>query len=209
MDKKYHRKPPVCLEPNEYVMLAKRALHLCSYNMRPTDNAEGLWILLMMMAGLRVAEVAALPRRCVDLDNRALRIAGKGGVTRDVPICEPLWKALVYYVETSWPDVSPWMFDGRGDEHVSSRWVQLRTIQTLRSLGLDREGMTCHSLRHSFATRLLDSGVALPTIQGLLGHSSLASTQYYLHVNDRSRRDAVERISPSGLTLDDPLCMFI
>jgi integrase/recombinase XerD len=133
-------------------------------------------------AGLRVFEVVAL--RVCDIDSKrmTLRIAdGKGGKQRLVMLSPKLLELLRVY----WKDEHPrgeWLFPGRDpDQHISIRSVQL-ACQTARDAASIGKHITMHTLRHSFATHLLEAGTNLCTIKLLLGHRSLSTTARYLHV---------------------------
>jgi site-specific recombinase XerD len=131
-------------------------------------------------AGLRVFEVVAL--RVCDIDNKrmVLRVAdGKGGKERLVMLSPKLLELLRAYWKAEHPR-NEWLFPGRDPaQHISIRSVQL-------ACQIAREGagkhITMHTLRHSFATHLLEAGTDVCTIKLLLGHRSLSSTARYLHV---------------------------
>jgi site-specific recombinase XerD len=133
-------------------------------------------------AGLRVFEVVAL--RVHDIDNRrmVLRVAdGKGGKERLVMLSPKLLELLRAYWKAEHPR-SEWLFPGRDPaEHISIRSVQL-ACQIARDAAGIAKHITLHTLRHSFATHLLEAGTDLCTIKLLLGHRSLSTTARYLHV---------------------------
>ena len=133
-------------------------------------------------AGLRVFAVVAL--RVGDIDNKrmVLRIAeGKGGKERLVMLSPKLLELLRTYWKAEHPR-SEWLFPGqKPDQHISIRSVQL-ACQTARDAAGIGKHITMHTLRHSFATHLLEAGTNLCTIKLLLGHRSLSTTARYLHV---------------------------
>ena len=133
-------------------------------------------------AGLRVFEVVAL--RVSDIDNQrmVLRIAeGKGGKERLVMLSPKLLGLLRAYWKAEHPR-GEWLFPGRNpDQHISIRRVQL-ACQTARDAAGIGKHITMHTLRHCFATHLLEAGTDLCTIKLLLGHRSLSTTARYLHV---------------------------
>lgn len=132
--------------------------------------------------GLRVSEVARL--RVRDLDRARMRVRvsqGKGARDRDVPLPARLLELLRRYARRYRP--SEWLFPGIGD----GRPIDVSTIQrackrAVREAGL-RKPATPHTLRHSFATHHLEAGTDLRTLQLLMGHRSLSTTQVYLHVS--------------------------
>ena len=133
-------------------------------------------------AGLRVFEVVALRVSDVDSTRMTLRIAdGKGGKARLVMLSPKLLDLLRTYWKAERPRAE-WMFPGRDPaQHVSVRSVQL-ACQTAREAAGIGKHITMHTLRHSFATHLLEAGTDLCTIKLLLGHRSLSTTARYLHL---------------------------
>ena len=143
-------------------------------------NADDLlMVMLAAYAGLRRAEVAGLHRR--DLDGDVLRITGKGGKVREVPAHELLVAALA--------PRQGYVFPGKDHGHLSPDWVGRRMSRLLGP------GWTAHSLRHRFATRAYAGERDLLTVQQLLGHSSVATTQRYTQVPDDARRRAVANVA--------------
>jgi integrase/recombinase XerD len=133
-------------------------------------------------AGLRVFEVVALRVRDIDNQRMVLRIAeGKGGKERLVMLSPKLLDLLRAYWKAGHPR-SEWLFPGRDPgQHISIRSVQL-ACQTARDAAGISKHITMHTLRHSFATHLLEAGTNVCTIKLLLGHRSLSTTARYLHV---------------------------
>lgn len=133
-------------------------------------------------AGLRISEALGLCR--ADLDGTAIRVIGKGGKVRLVPLIAPVKSAIAAYLEHC-PFVvsaSAPMFRGARGGVLSPRLIQKRVEQLRSALGLP-VSVTPHALRHSFATHLLGRGGDLRTIQELLGHASLSSTQIYTRID--------------------------
>jgi len=137
-------------------------------------------------AGLRVFEVVALRVRDIDNKRMVLRIAeGKGGKERLVMLSPKLLELLRAYWKAEHPR-SEWLFPGRDPgQHISIRSVQLACQIARESAGISKH-ITMHTLRHSFATHLLEAGTDVCTIKLLLGHRSLSSTARYLHVATNS-----------------------
>jgi site-specific recombinase XerD len=133
-------------------------------------------------AGLRVFEVVALRLRDIDSQRMVLRVAnGKGDKERLVMLSPKLLELLRTYWKAEHPR-SEWLFPGRDPgEHISIRSVQLACQIARESAGIGKH-ITMHTLRHSFATHLLEAGTDVCTIKLLLGHRSLSSTARYLHV---------------------------
>ncbi len=139
---------------------------------------------LLYGAGLRIAEALSIPAKDAPVDRDSLTVTGKGNKTRSVPII-PRVAALVadYIAACPWP-LAPHepLFRGEKGGPLSPRIIQLAMAQLRGALGLP-ESATPHALRHSFATHLLARGGDLRTIQELLGHASLSTTQIYTAVD--------------------------
>jgi site-specific recombinase XerD len=142
---------------------------------------------LVYSAGLRSAEAVGLDLADVDFEQEQVHVRGKGGKERTVPLGEEAAHWLARYLREARPELA------RGAENavfLSARGRRLDT-STLR-----RTFANPHRLRHAFATHLLEGGADLRTIQELLGHSSLSTTQMYSHVDGRRLRKVYDRAHP-------------
>ena len=157
---------------------------------------------LLYATGLRISELVTLPVAAAQRDPRFLVITGKGGKERVVPLSEPSRAALAAYINcrdrfltASRP--SRWLFPSRGRAGHLSRQ---RAGQLLKELavksGLDPERLSPHVLRHAFASHLLDHGADLRSVQQMLGHADIATTQIYTHVLSDRLRKLVETAHP-------------
>jgi integrase/recombinase XerD len=148
---------------------------------------------LLYGAGLRVSEAVGLRRAAVDLEDRLVRVLGKGGRERVVPIGRPAAEALRRYLALGRPHLDrrlrPELFlNARGGALTrAGAFLILRRLAA--KAGLEPERVHPHLLRHSFATHLLEGGADLRSVQELLGHADLATTERYTHVSDRRRRE--------------------
>ena len=151
-------------------------------------SAEGLrdraMLELMYAAGLRVTELANLPATGVNLRQGVLRVSGKGGKERLVPVGEEAMHWLQRYLQEARPalldkqSVESLFVDDKGKPLTRQQcWQQVKTQAQLA--GIAPEKISPHVLRHSFATHLLNHGADLRTLQLLLGHSTLSTTQIY------------------------------
>lgn len=167
-------------------------------------NAAGEWIgardravlLLMYGAGLRIAEALSLTAGDLPLGER-ITITGKGGKQRIVPLLPIVRQAVEDYVrQCPWPlsGTEP-LFRGAKGRALSPGMVQRAMAAARRALGLPASA-TPHALRHSFATHLLGAGADLRSLQELLGHASLGSTQIYTKVDAASLLDAYRNAHP-------------
>jgi site-specific recombinase XerD len=136
----------------------------------------------------------------VDFDAEELRVLGKGSKTRIVPIGEPAQRVLERYVGRGRPALAkeaaePALFVSKSGRRLSPSDIRRRLTVWLRNAGL-ASGVSPHALRHSFATHLLEGGADLRTIQELLGHSSVSTTQVYTWVESSRLRSQYERSHP-------------
>ena len=162
----------------------------------------GCIVELLYATGLRVSELVTLPLAAARRDPRFLIISGKGGKERVVPLSEPARAALRSYLECRedfLPDTRPsrWLFPSRGR---AGHLTRQRTGQLLKELavkaGLDPDRLSPHVLRHAFASHLLDHGADLRSVQQMLGHADIATTQIYTHVETERLRKLVESAHP-------------
>ena len=165
---------------------------------RPWIAARDMAVLsLCYGAGLRISEALAVTR--TDLEADILRVTGKGGRVRIVPLIAPVRQAIDTYLGLVpfklWPEEP--LFRGLRGGVLSPRLIQKR-MESLRSaLGLPPSA-TPHALRHSFATHLLGKGGDLRSIQELLGHASLSTTQIYTAVDTERLLDSYAKAHPRG-----------
>lgn len=151
-------------------------------------------------AGLRVSELVALNLSDWDQDANIIRVLGKGRKERIAPIGSYAAKALTRWIEEreakspSHPDADA-LFLNRLKTRLTTRSVGRMLEKYLLQTGLDRK-TSPHTLRHSFATHLLDGGADLRSVQELLGHKSLTTTQIYTHVSTARLRETYEKAHP-------------
>lgn len=155
-------------------------------------------LLLMYGSGLRIAEALSLTGRDVPL-GAVLQVTGKGGKQRVVPILPITQAAVAEYVRLCpWPlSAKEPLFRGAKGGALSPGMVQRTMAQARRALGLP-DSATPHALRHSFATHLLSAGADLRSLQELLGHASLGSTQIYTRVDAASLLENYRKAHPRG-----------
>lgn len=148
---------------------------------------------LLYATGVRVGELAGLDVDDLDQDRRTLRVIGKGNKERTVPYGLPAALAVDDWLRRGRPavvrpDSGPALFLGQRGRRIDQRQVRAVTAELFEALG-DTSASGPHALRHSAATHLLDGGADLRSVQEILGHSSLATTQLYTHVSvDRLRK---------------------
>jgi integrase/recombinase XerC/integrase/recombinase XerD len=176
----------------------------------PLERRDRALFELAYGCGLRAAELVALDLSSVDFDAEELRVLGKGNRTRVVPAGEPALAALRRYLERARPllareragsrngtgeALEPALLLSRSGRRLSTSDVRRRLRAWTRRLAL-AGGVSPHTLRHSFATHLLEGGADLRVIQELLGHASLSTTQLYTRVESARLRTAYRASHP-------------
>ncbi len=155
---------------------------------------------LAYASGLRAEELVNLDLDAIDYDGERVRVEGKGGKTRVVPTGEPALKAIERYASRGRPalataEATRALFISKSGRRLSTSDVRRRLrVWTRQAAGV--AGASPHSLRHSFATHLLDGGADLRSIQELLGHASISTTQVYTRVESARLRSAYARSHP-------------
>ncbi|HEX5936374.1 MAG TPA: tyrosine recombinase [Actinomycetota bacterium] len=154
---------------------------------------------LLYGSGLRVGEVAGLTVDRIDVRKRRALVLGKGSKEREVPISEYAAESLTTYLRHGRPAIaaegSRHLFFNRRRKPFSERDIRSMVHRYGATL-LPGRRVTPHTLRHSFATHLLEGGADIRAVQELLGHASVATTQRYTHVSRRRLFDAYERAHP-------------
>ena len=162
---------------------------------------------LAYSCGLRAEELVSVELGDIDHDGEQLRVEGKGRKTRFVPVGEPAMAAVRTYLERARPALAASadpatvggapanLFLSRTGRGLGTSDVRRRLRRWSQRTGVAREASP-HSLRHSFATHLLDGGADLRAIQEMLGHASVSSTQIYTRVESARLRSAYARSHP-------------
>ena len=187
---------PRPVTPDDAVGLADTVAELASDDwIGARDRAV---LLLLYGAGLRIAEGLSLTGADLPLGER-LTVTGKGGKQRVVPLLPIIREAVADYVaRCPWPlTQSEPLFRGAKGGALSQGVLQKATARARRALGLP-DSATPHALRHSFATHLLGAGADLRSLQELLGHASLGSTQIYTRVDAAALLENYRKAHPRG-----------
>jgi len=189
---------PKLLDEGEVVRLLEAAQR------RPGADGARLAALLELLygAGLRVSELVGLPLAAVLRDIRVLIVRGKGGRERMIPLGDPARDALSAYLARRarflrGGGASPWLFPSRaGTGHLTRhRFAQLLK-ELARDAGIPPAKVSPHVLRHAFASHLLDRGADLRSVQQMLGHADISTTQIYTHVAGERLRTLVRDHHP-------------
>jgi len=152
---------------------------------------------LMYAAGLRASELVGVNIRDIDFQSRSLRVRGKGSKERITLFGQAAHEAIDRYMDEERIGQGEALFTNQKGDRLTTRTVQNVVKRWARAVGLPPD-VTPHTLRHSFATHLLDGGADLKTVQQLLGHESLATTQIYTHLSIERLKETVERAHPKS-----------
>jgi integrase/recombinase XerD len=159
----------------------------------PRSFRDRALVELLYGAGLRVSEAVELDRGGVDLDNGVVRCVGKGDKERIVPLGREGVEALRRYLARGRPYLDrrhrPALFLNAHGGALTRAGAFLILRRLAEKAGLDPRRVHPHILRHSFATHLLEGGADLRSVQEMLGHADLGTTELYTHVSDKRRRD--------------------
>lgn len=149
---------------------------------------------LFYSSGLRISELLAIDIRDLDFIGETVRVRGKGAKERIVPIGCPALNAIQRYRQAAAVTSGP-LFLSKLRRHITQQAVDLLLKKYLKLSGIPF-GVSPHKLRHSFATHLLDAGADLRSVQSLLGHASLSTTQIYTHVTKERLKTAYDQAHP-------------
>jgi integrase/recombinase XerD len=189
------RRLPRTLSPGE----AERLIDAAS-GTSPRALRDCALVELLYGAGLRVSEAVSLDRAGVDLDERLVRTVGKGGKERVVPVGRSAVEALRRYLARGRPHLDrkhrPELFLNAQGGALTRAGAFLILRRLAAKAGLEPDRVHPHLLRHSFATHLLEGGADLRSVQEMLGHADLSTTELYTHVTDRRRRETYFQAHP-------------
>jgi integrase/recombinase XerD len=186
---------PRTLSPGEAERLIEAAAGTTPRSLRDRALVE-----LLYGAGLRVSEAVGLDRAAVDLERRLVRCMGKGSKERVVPIGREAVEALRRYLARGRPYLDrrhrPELFLNAQGGALTRAGAFLILRRLAGAAGLEPGRVHPHLLRHSFATHLLEGGADLRSVQEMLGHADLSTTERYTHVSDRRRRELYFQAHP-------------
>lgn len=197
---KAHRTLPEVLDvPN-----AQLAMEALETRVGEEDDSiskrDSAMVEILYASGARVAELCGLNLQDVDYQRQTIRVLGKGNKERSIPIGNPAMRALKLWLKEGRPALTKAISESAVFLGVRGKRIDQRTVRTvvynaLAALeGVPRLGP--HTLRHSAATHLLEGGADLRTVQEILGHASLATTQIYTHVSTERLQKAFKQAHP-------------
>ena len=192
------RRLPKTLSPGEVERLIGAAV-----GTQPRSLRDQALVELLYGAGLRVSEAVGIEKAGVDLVNRLVRVVGKGDKERIIPIGRPAVEAVRRYLARGRPYLDkrhrPELFLNARGGPLTRAGAFLILRQLAEKAGLEPGRVHPHLLRHSFATHLLEGGADLRSVQEMLGHADLATTELYTHVSDKRRRELYYRAHPHAV----------
>jgi len=166
----------------------------------PISLRDVAMVELLYATGARVAELCGLDVSDIDYDRQTIRVLGKGNKERSIPLGNPAMKALNIWLKEGRDSIKNSLsgnavFLGARGKRIDQRTVRTVVYNALQAIeGIERMGP--HALRHSAATHLLEGGADLRTVQEILGHASLATTQIYTHVSTERLQEAFKQAHP-------------
>lgn len=193
---------PIYLHEEELL----RLLRLPGYKKGKFWRRDRAILYLLAYTGLRRSELLALTWADVRFDDSTIRVMGKGDQERLVPMNQVLSEVLWDYLQSQLP-IHPGkgLFINQWGRPLNRSTLQYLFKWYVKMAGLDVERISLHKLRHTFATMLLSHGTDLRTIQALLGHSEISSTQIYTHTNAAKKKVAVDALVSSCRGLSNEL----
>ncbi len=166
----------------------------------PRSLRDHALVELLYGAGLRVSEAVGLEKGSVAVEERVVRVLGKGGKERLVPLGRPAAEAVRRYLALGRPHLDrryrPELFLNARGGPLTRAGAFLILRKLAERAGLEPTRVHPHLLRHSFATHLLEGGADLRSVQEMLGHADLGTTERYTHVSDRRRREVYFEAHP-------------
>jgi integrase/recombinase XerD len=210
------REKILALDPSRLVDLPKTTLKLpdvlsipdvqrllnTPHGPKPSGVRDAAMLELIYAAGLRVSELVTLKLQDVQLEAGFVRVIGKGAKERIVPIGQYAREKVRFYLDHARDRLlkirpSAYLFIARGGRPMTRQgfWKLLRQYAVIAGL---RKKVTPHSLRHSFASHLLEGGADLRAVQVMLGHADISTTQIYTHVTHERLRELHRRFHPRG-----------
>jgi integrase/recombinase XerC len=166
----------------------------------PISLRDAAMVEMLYASGARVAELCGLDLSDIDYDRQTIRVLGKGNKERTIPLGSPAMRALNVYLKNARDSLknahsANAVFLGARGKRIDQRTVRTDVYNALQAIeGIERMGP--HALRHSAATHLLEGGADLRTVQEIMGHASLATTQIYTHVSTERLQKAFKQAHP-------------
>lgn len=197
---KGHRTLPEVLEIADAKIAMDSLATRAAEEETPISLRDVAMVEMLYASGARVAELCGLDLGDIDYDRQTIRVLGKGNKERTIPLGNPAMRALNLYLKDAREILknaqsANAVFLGARGKRIDQRTVRTVVYNALQAIeGVERMGP--HALRHSAATHLLEGGADLRTVQEILGHASLATTQIYTHVSTERLQKAFKQAHP-------------
>ncbi len=197
---KGHRILPSVLEIDEAKTAMDSLATRASEEQTPLSLRDVAIVEMLYATGARVGELCGLDFNDIDYDRQTIRVLGKGNKERTIPFGNPALRALDLWLKHGRDQIAQShsgdaVFIGARGKRIDQRTVRTVVYEALSAIeGIERMGP--HALRHSAATHLLEGGADLRTVQEILGHASLATTQIYTHVSTERLQKAFKQAHP-------------
>jgi integrase/recombinase XerC len=197
---KGHRTLPEVLEIADAKLAMDSLATRAAEEETPISLRDVAMVEMLYASGARVAELCGLDLSDIDYDRQTIRVLGKGNKERTIPLGNPAMRALNLYLKEARDTLknaqsANAVFLGVRGKRIDQRTVRTVVYNALQAIeGIERMGP--HALRHSAATHLLEGGADLRTVQEILGHASLATTQIYTHVSTERLQKAFKQAHP-------------
>lgn len=197
---KGHRTLPEVLEIADAKIAMDSLATRAAEEETPISLRDVAMVEMLYASGARVAELCGLDLGDIDYDRQTIRVLGKGNKERTIPLGNPAMRALNLYLKNAREILknaqsANAVFLGARGKRIDQRTVRTVVYNALQAIeGVERMGP--HALRHSAATHLLEGGADLRTVQEILGHASLATTQIYTHVSTERLQKAFKQAHP-------------
>lgn len=196
------------ISPMDFVLTPKAEKHLPNFltvaeiililSAPDTSKISGLRdraiLELLYSSGLRISELTGLNKTDVDYFSGTIKVMGKGSKQRLVPVGDFALNIIRKYLKMR-NDSSAVLFPGNKLQKLSVRCIQKMLKVYLKKAGITKK-ITPHSLRHTFATHLLDNGCDIRSVQEMLGHKNLTTTQIYTHITAKNLKKVYDRVHP-------------
>jgi integrase/recombinase XerC len=197
---KGHRTLPEVLEIADAKIAMDSLATRAAEEETPISLRDVAMVEVLYASGARVAELCGLDLSDIDYERQTIRVLGKGNKERTIPLGNPAMKALKLWLKDGRDSVKNAQSDnavflGARGKRIDQRTVRTVVYNALQAVeGIERMGP--HALRHSAATHLLEGGADLRTVQEILGHASLATTQIYTHVSTERLQKVFKQAHP-------------
>ena len=197
---KGHRTLPEVLEIGDAKIAMDSLATRAAEEETPISLRDVAMVEMLYASGARVAELCGLDLNDIDYDRQTIRVLGKGNKERTIPVGNPAIRALNTWLKDGRDSLrnsqsENAVFLGARGKRIDQRTVRTVVYNALQAIeGIERMGP--HALRHSAATHLLEGGADLRTVQEILGHASLATTQIYTHVSTERLQKAFKQAHP-------------